>query len=75
MLNIGLDKGLFVWYCIGMNQINRLLKVNADILAQRELLRTETCPNVILCVALALKENERWLAEWEAQDRLARKNN
>jgi len=58
-----------------MNIIDRHLKVHADILAQRELLRNETCPNVILCVALALKENERWLAKWENQHKLTSAKN
>jgi hypothetical protein len=58
-----------MWYSISMsNPFNTIRKVNADIRAQREHLKTETCPIVRECIEKALAENVNWIEECRNQN-------
>ena len=58
-----------------MKMIEKVARVKADIVRCTEIVRESDNLIMVQNAALMIKENERWLAKWEAQDRLARKNN
>ena len=55
--------------------IEMIKKVKADIRVCKEIVRETNCINMMQIAALRLKENERWLAEWDLQNKVAMRNN
>ena len=55
--------------------IEMVKKVKADIRVCKEIVRETDCINMMQIAALAIKENERWLAEWDLQNKVAMINN
>lgn len=55
--------------------IELVKKVKADIARCTEIVRESNNIYMVQNAALMIKENQRWLAEWELQDKIAMRNN
>ena len=55
--------------------IELIKKVKADIAKCTEIVRESNNIYMVQNAALQIKENQRWLAEWDNQNKVAMKNN
>ena len=55
--------------------IELVKKVKADIARCTEIVRESDNIYMVQNAALMIKENQRWLAEWDLQNKIAMKNN
>ena len=55
--------------------IELVKKVKADIARCTEIVRESNDIFMVQNAALMIKENQRWLAEWDLQNKIAMKNN
>ena len=64
-------------YTIGMNNDRHLLlqKVQADIFLHKEVIRNESDPALVKISRDLLRQNQEWLAEWQAQHKLTSTKN
>ena len=68
---------LFICYTVSMNNDRHLLfqKVQADIFLHKEVIRNESDPALVKISRDLLKQNQAWLAEWQAQHKLTSTKN
>ena len=64
-------------YTVSMNNDRHLLlqKVQADIFLHKEVIRNESDPALVKISRDLLKQNQAWLAEWQAQHKLTSTKN
>lgn len=55
--------------------IELVKKVKADIARCTEIVRESNNIYMVQNAALMIKENQRWLAEWDLQNKIAMRNN
>jgi hypothetical protein len=55
--------------------IELIKKVKADIARCTEIVRESNDIYMVQNAALMIKENQRWLAEWDLQNKIAMSNN
>ena len=68
---------LFICYTVSMNNDRPLLlqKFQADIFLHKEVIRNESDPALVKISRDLLKQNQAWLAEWQAQHKLTSTKN